>query len=95
MSSNSPISFEPNHPPGFNHPPQQSQQTQPMHHEDFAKNECYICKGFGHWARNCTSLPSVYLVENPPKCYSCHGVGHYARFCPNGALSVSFFTKLS
>ena len=53
--------------------------------EQFAKNECYICKGIGHWARNCTSLPSVYLVENPPRCYNCHGVGHYARFCPNGS----------
>jgi DnaJ-class molecular chaperone len=48
------------------------------------RNTCYLCHGKGHWARDCTSLPSVFLVENPPRCYSCGGAGHYARFCPSG-----------
>lgn len=44
---------------------------------------CFLCYGRGHWARCCTSLPPIYLVENPPRCFTCGGIGHYARFCPS------------
>ena len=46
------------------------------------KNVCYLCHGIGHWARECTSLPSGYLAENPPQCYHCSGIGHFAKSCP-------------
>jgi hypothetical protein len=49
------------------------------------KNECFLCHGVGHWARECTSLPKIYLQDNPPVCYSCGGEGHFARVCPSTA----------
>lgn len=47
------------------------------------KNECFLCHGIGHWARECTSLPKIYLGDSPPICYSCGGEGHFARVCPS------------
>lgn len=52
------------------------------------RQECFLCHGVGHWARHCTSLPSVYLADNPPKCYCCGGTGHFARFCPSSKYQV-------
>lgn len=74
-------------------PPAQGQQhreERQKQHDDYVPgpDACYICKGRGHWARDCTSLPAAYLVANPPKCYCCHGSGHYARFCPNRTPAV-------
>lgn len=54
------------------------------------KDECFVCHGFGHWARECTSLPATFLKENAPKCYNCYGTGHYARFCPNSILIYGY-----
>lgn len=45
-------------------------------------NECFICQGSGHWARDCTSLPAEYLQAHAPQCFNCGGRGHYARCCP-------------
>lgn len=50
------------------------------------KNTCFLCHGKGHWARQCPSLPSIYLNDNAPKCYICGGVGHFARVCPSSRI---------
>lgn len=63
------------------------------------KNTCFICHGFGHYARSCTSLPSIYLHEDAPRCYNCKGFGHYARCCPNwlvrGGIQLSSLVSTS
>lgn len=52
------------------------------------RSQCFICHGQGHWARDCTSLPAMYLVADAPRCFTCGGSGHYARFCPNTIMLV-------
>lgn len=63
----------------------QEATKEPMHimQLHIGRDTCFVCRGFGHWARECTSLPGNFLRENAPKCYCCSGTGHYARFCPN------------
>lgn len=62
-------------------PEDTNQELEPVKVID--KNECFLCHGVGHWARECTSLPKMYLGDNPPVCYSCGGEGHFARACPS------------
>jgi Zinc knuckle len=58
-------------------------------HESGDSNRCFVCSGIGHWARECPSLPSAYLINEPPICYCCGGSGHFARVCPSSPSSFS------
>lgn len=71
------------------HPEPIGNQHPTLQDHPIGKDECFVCHGFGHWARECTSLPATFLRENAPKCYNCYGIGHYARFCPNRSHPVS------
>lgn len=76
-----------------NGPSEQSKRRGPRPTLVADRDTCFLCSGRGHWARNCTSLPPIYLAENPPHCYSCGGIGHYARFCPS-SIQIGMLTNL-
>lgn len=50
-------------------------------------DQCFVCGGWGHWSRVCTSLPPEHLRASAPSCHRCGGRGHLSRFCPSSFKS--------
>ena len=48
---------------------------------------CNICKGEGHFARDCPSTPPV--SPQAVECHGCHGRGHYKGQCPTANLHLN------
>ena len=50
------------------------------------KNQCYKCKGLGHWAIACDvqmPKPSRRLPIGRDRCSLCNAIGHWKKDCPS------------
>ena len=73
-------------------PGSQSWQTNKVTPTTLWKNQCYKCKGLGHWAIACdapvpTSSRSLPIGQD--RCTLCNAVGHWRKDCPSKMRKIT------